>query len=51
MILSKALAKSSRMASICDLLSIAVIQSWTVMMSWDSQDSPLQRMHVNEMGL
>ena len=38
--MSKALAKSSRMASICVLLSIAVIQSWTVSMSWDSQDSP-----------
>ena len=35
-----ALAKSSRMASICVLLSIAVIQSWTVSVSWDSQDSP-----------
>ena len=38
--LSKALAKSRRMASICVLLSNAIIQSWTVSISWDSQDSP-----------
>ena len=38
--LSKALAKSRRMASICVLLSNAVIQSWTASISWDSQDSP-----------
>ena len=38
--LSKALAKSRRIASICVLLSNAVIQSWTVSISWDSQDRP-----------
>ena len=34
------MAKSRRIASICVLLSNAVIQSWTVSISWDSQDSP-----------
>ena len=38
--LSKALAKSMRIASICVLRSNAVIQSWTVSISWDSQYSP-----------
>ena len=38
--LSKALATSRRMASICVLLSNAVTQSLTVSISWDSQDSP-----------
>ena len=37
--MSKALAKSSRMSSSSVLLTIAVIQSWTVSMSWDSQDT------------
>ena len=39
-ILSKALAKSRRIASVWVLLSNAVIQSWTVSISWYSQDSP-----------
>ena len=39
-ILSKALVKSRMVASICVLLSNAFIQSWTVSISRDSQDSP-----------
>ena len=48
--LSKALAKSRRIASICVLLSNAVIQSWTVSLLVETRKTVLTEIHVESEG-